>query len=292
MANRMENKFLSLGGKLIKGVRATKINTVGNGVSLVSLSDGSVHEADCVICAIPPEITFEKLLSLPLPKEYKKAYNDHRAPRFSAIQAAYTCNLESLPFSSDIIFDLKNNEAKRLGANHLILREFSHEKSFSREGKSIIQAMLLCDERTARYYVNLKESDPEAYKRKKAELDKGIRRLIYDTLPALSGKLEYLDLWTPATYKRFLGSECGSFMSFILPPAYLPKRRSCRVHGITGVFLATQWAESVGGLPIAAAEGKRAAEEAAKLISKKAKDSKGFAAFKRKGGFKQRQIYN
>ena len=49
-----------------------------------------------------------------------------------------------------------------------------------------------------------------------SQVDESFPDPYYD-YPELSGKLRLLDIWTPATYKRYVGSEIGSFMSFALP---------------------------------------------------------------------------
>ena len=86
-----------------------------------------------------------------------------------------------------------------------------------------------------------------------------IEREIVRTLPVLSGTLRLADVWTPATYKRFTGSEIGSYMSFVFKKNYLPARISGKIPGACNVFLASQWQQPPGGLPIAAAVGKDAA---------------------------------
>ena len=82
--------------------------------------------------------------------------------------------------------------------------------------------------------------------------------MIEDQFPEMKGTLQYIDLWTPATYRRFTGSEIGSFMSFALPSQALPLCVGNRVNGLSNVILATQWQQAPGGLPIAAEVGKNA----------------------------------
>ena len=48
-------------------------------------------------------------------------------------------------------------------------------------------------------------------------------------------------------------------MSFIMPAGMIPFRSGNKLSGYENIYLATQWANAPGGLPIAAAEGKRAA---------------------------------
>ena len=103
--------------------------------------------------------------------------------------------------------------------------------------------------------------------------------MIENEFVRLKGKLQCIDVWTPATYKRYTGAEVGSYMSFILPKGKLPTRISPKIKGIENVFLATQWQHAPGGLPTAAGCGKKAVEEIRRLegrVSRKS-ESRGRA---------------
>ena len=83
-------------------------------------------------------------------------------------------------------------------------------------------------------------------------------KIIGEKIPTLKGNIALLDVWTPATYRRFTDSETGSYMSFIMPKKTIPLRKKNKVDGISNLILATQWQQCPGGLPIAAGCGKYA----------------------------------
>ena len=85
-----------------------------------------------------------------------------------------------------------------------------------------------------------------------------ICKIITRKFPTLLGKIECIDVWTPATYKRFTSTEMGSWMSFTFPKNYLPKNVKADCVEVKNVVLATQWQQSPGGLPIALSLGKNA----------------------------------
>ena len=151
-----------------------------------------------------------------------------------------------------------------MGMGHFMLREFSHERSFAPEGKSIIQTMTYCFEDYAVGCIEDKK-DPALYKARKMRLAEICEELICEKYPILRGKLRLLDVWTPATYKRYVDSEIGSFMSFALPKKRGIPKICGKIKGLSNVVLATQWQQSPGGLPIAAERGKNAID----IINKK-----------------------
>jgi hypothetical protein len=162
--------------------------------------------------------------------------------------------------------DIPEQYRELLCGDYLMLREFSHEESFAPAGKSILQTMIYCMEDDAKALVALRE-DKIAYAERKKQMEAAVEHIICDRVPGLQGKIACLDSWTPATYERFVGSEVGSFMSFIMPASAAPMQMSGKIEGLQNVYLATQWQMAPGGLPIAATAG----IDAVKLIGQSEK---------------------
>ena len=259
MAERMTAHFQALGGELLLKKEAIEICCENGKATSVSFADGTSLEADYIILSADPASVFGKILEKPMPKQLKRFYENSRFQRFSSYQCAFSCSLADLPFGGDIIFEIPQEHRELLGAEQLIVREFSHEKTFSPENKNILQTMTFIFEDEAMKFIQLRETDGRAYRKKKKEMGELLLKLIEDQFPEMKGTLQYVDMWTPATYRRFTGSDMGSFLGFALPSKYLPLRASNRVEGLSNVILATQWQQAPGGLPIAAETGKIAA---------------------------------
>ena len=269
MAKRMEKRFKDLGGEILTGKEAVKVICRGGKAEQVIFADGTTACSDFVILTADPATVFGKLLDAPMPRGLKHFYNSSGFKRFSSYHAAFSVDSPTLPFSGDFVISIPEEYRPLLRSAHFVLREYSHEKDFAPEGKSIIQAMAFCTEAYCNDFIKLRERDRAAYKRKKQAIADAIEELTVKQFPSLEGKLGHLDVWTPATYHRFTGSEMGSYMSFTLPAKTFPKRIGCRIPGIDNVLLATQWQQLPGGLPIAAEGGKLAVEEIVKILSSK-----------------------
>ena len=113
---------------------------------------------------------------------------------------------------------------------------------------------------TISFIHDLRRENRDEYKKKKQELGALTAEAISDHFPGLKNKLQLLDVWTPATYRRYVDSEIGSFMSFAMPKGRLPIKLKNRVPGRDRILLAGQWLQMPGGLPIAAATGKDAVD--------------------------------
>ena len=192
-----------------------------------------------------------------MPSGLQRLYGDPKLKRFSSLHGAFACDTDLLPFRGDFIFELPFPYKRLLHASFLVLREFSHEPDFAPAGKTVLQAMVFCNEKQANGYIELRKNKPE-YKAKKRELSEIFQTAIAEKFPCLRGKLKTLDVWTPATYHRYTGAEAGAYMSFILPKGRLPIPATTTARGWENLLLATQWQQPPGGLPTAAALGKQA----------------------------------
>lgn len=258
MASRMTKRYLDLGGRLLLRGEVKKINIDKRHARSVTLADDTEIHADYVIVTADPKTVFGKMLDAPMPYGLDVDYKNKRTQRFSAIQCALSCNLPKPPFESDLIFEIPDKYKEKLHAKNLIIREFSHEPSFAPKNKSLIQTMIFCDENTSKAFISIKGTDKKIYDELKMSHAETVKRVIEEHFPEIDLGLECIDVWTPATYKDFVCSDIGSFMSFTLPSKYLPFRTSERVRGINNLILATQWQQAPGGLPIAAESGIRA----------------------------------
>lgn len=252
MANRMERRFCDLGGDLLFEKEAVRINRTGNRATSVRFADRDEIDADFIVTTAEPTQVFFRLLHEDLPGFFLRRYQSPRWLRFSSCHCAFSCDSADLPFRGDLI--LPRPDGKRT-----VIREFTHEKSFAPEGKTVLQTMTVCGEKEAKELIALKRS-PASYLEKKRALARDAARLVTGRFPELAGKIRLIDCWTPATYRRYVASEIGSFMSFVFPSRTLPRWAKNRVRSAENVILAGQWLLSPGGLPIAAESGRRAVE--------------------------------
>lgn len=254
MAQRMADRFRSLGGELLLGREVVRILHDGKRAHGVEFRDGTTAEADEIVVTLDPAVVFPRMLDLPMPKELAARYRDKRLMRFSSYHCAFACDLPEIPFRGDFVCELSPPYPFRLGTPTLMVREFSHEPGSAPKGSVLLQTMTICDEDACRRFLALRK-DPETYAQRKRYLAKWMERALAEQFPALKGHLTCIDVWTPATYERMIGSEIGSFMSFAFGPKFLPIRTSARVPGLSNVTMANQWLHAPGGLPIAAEAG-------------------------------------
>lgn len=73
---------------------------------------------------------------------------------------------------------------------------------------------------------------------KKEKANETMNRLIAE-YPFLSGKIDILDVWTPATYHRYCNSYKGADMSFVITKKTKDMRVPGTIKGIENVYVAS-----------------------------------------------------
>ena len=263
-ANGINKRLSDLGGIVKTNKPAISAEIINGKITSVKFADGETASADYYVFATDLDTAFDKILRLPKPPGVIKCENSAAAQRFSAFHAAIGVNSEKLPFKGTRVIPVLGDLTEILGATRLKLREFSHEKAFSPEGKNLIQTLTFLTEREAKNFISLYKTDKARYENKKSELAAAQIKAIENYYPELTGKLYLVDSWSPATYNRFLGSENGEFMAYSLPPLKMPKIAGSKIAGVKNACLASQWQTLPGGLPCASRAGKKAAEYIAK----------------------------
>ena len=257
MAARLTQKYVDLGGKIYAKAEVASVD-IKDGVAVsVTINDGEVIPCDAVIVTADPECVFGKILQAKMPYALARQYKSEKYSVFSAFQCAFSSDVP-LPFCGDVIFDLKGAAKSVLCGDRMILREFSHEKGFAPQGKYIFQSMIFVNEDVARRFINQK-ADNSTYLAAKLYYARVVRSVIEQKYTFLKDKINLVDAWTPATYRKFTGAPTGAFMSFKFKKGALPMSAGVKIEGIKNVAYASQWSRAPGGLPTAALVGKEAA---------------------------------
>lgn len=259
MVQRMESRFKELGGKVFLNSSAKKINVAGKSGSSVVFEDGREITADFIICASDPAVTFGKLLDTKyMDKKLKKMYSCREGYAVSSgFQVAFgiigeeDCGIDD----GSVIFPCEEYQVGSMKSNLLGVRLYSHDENLYPKDKRVIQCNLLQDEEDFAYWKELYER-PDEYNAEKQKIAEVIKERIVKKYPELEGKLTLLGTYTPVTFERWCGAYKGAYMSFYGRKGYKSLYVKNKIKGLNNVFLAGQWLQPNGGLPIAAASGK------------------------------------
>ncbi len=254
MSLRMEKKYKDMGGKICYNKGVKKINIAKKKATGIELEDCTFIEGDYVIPTVDTHLLFNKLLSKEyMPKELREAYDSPKAyPATSGFQVAFA--VELLPNEGETVFiDIDPLCVGKRGFERMYVKSYGYDPVFIKDGKTVIQT---CITQTDEDYEFWKSLSPEEYKATKDKLVEEVKLRIEKAFPEYAGKMEFLDAWTPLTYERYCNAYHGSYMSFVTTPMGKQIKMKGQLKGIKNLYVAGQWTNSPGGLPVAVASGK------------------------------------
>ena len=254
MSLRMEKRFKELGGEIFYNQSISKIRVEKKRATGIELSDGRFVDADIVIPTVDTHVLFHKLLSEDyMPKELKEAYKEPaKYPVTSGFQVAYALDLELAP-GETLFLEI---DPLKVGAgkfNRMYVKSYEYDGIFNKDGKTVLQTCITQTDADFEYWKSLSS---EQYKAEKEKMIAEVTKRIEVARPEMKGKLEFLDAWTPVTYERYCNAYHGSYMSFVTTPNGKQIKMKGQLKGIDNLYVAGQWTNSPGGLPVAAASGK------------------------------------
>ena len=273
MVERMKNRFLSLGGTLKLNADVSHILKRKKTVVGVILKDGTKVYGDYVISAVDPNFTVSHLLL----QQYKVNKLNERFYDLKRHPAPSCCLLYFLADNNDIpapySFDCEPFYLGGSYIDHITIRNHNYdEKTFVKDGKTIISVLLDQYSENYDYWNTLYKTDRNAYNRKKQEIATIVRGRIIAKFPQFKDNLQVLDVCTPKTLNRYTNASRGAYMGFLFTHKDGMFTHNGRIPGLRNFLMAGQWMQCPGGLPLALAEGKFAIQR----ICKKEKLSYAF----------------
>jgi phytoene dehydrogenase-like protein len=255
MAQRMTERYTSLGGKLSSCRRVKKIIAENNLAKGVVLDDGTVMDADYVISAADGhETIFGMLGGKYLTKKITNAYDNWEL--FTPIvQVSFGLNKV---VASDSPNELHMVTGQKIGrtptANGYSFMNYQFDRTMAPAGKSVI---------VMRYespWDLWKDLGKEEYNEEKKKIEADALALLEKHFPGISGSVEVVDVATPVTDVRYTGVWKGSYEGFLPSSKNLMDNIPPVLPGLKKFYMAGQWLFPGGGLPPAAQSGKWAVQ--------------------------------
>jgi phytoene dehydrogenase-like protein len=98
--------------------------------------------------------------------------------------------------------------------------------------------------------------DRERYRAEKAHIAETVIGLLDRRYPGLAAQVEMCDVATPTTFERYTGNWQGNHQGWLPTTGTFGLRLSKTLPGLEGFYMAGQWVEPGGGLPMSALSGR------------------------------------
>ena len=256
MVERMKKKYEELGGEIRLNSEVIGINADNGFVTSLNLKDGSIVEGNYFVAACDANYVLSNLLDNKYAHHgLAERYNDpERHPAPSCVLVSYkmkTGHKLNVPYGFKVEPMILGNKE----IDHLLVRDFSYDDEFIKDGYTVLQVLLDQDSLDYDYWVNLRK-DIKKYNDYKKKIADDVLEDIEKHIPELKGELSLLDVATPITFNRYTNASRGTYMSFLFNDSKGVMLSKGKVVGLHNFLLSGQYMQTPGGLPLALAAGR------------------------------------
>ena len=251
MVHRMAKTFTELGGKLKLNTHVKKVNVENGKATGVTLVDGTLT-ADAVIITQETIAALDKLFDTQPGDAWLKTVYDTTKPA--------VCTFVSIGVRAELpdvtIPEWKLETPITYAGQTIRELSFSSYRCYAPEGGTALTTALMTDT-----YDFWKEAKDEGrYEVEKQALGEQFINALCQKYPQCKGKIEVVDIATPLTYERYTGAYRGSWMEVMKPGASAGLMYPGYCKDISGLYFAGHRLMPPGGLPVALASGRAAAQ--------------------------------
>ncbi|MEI6766915.1 MAG: NAD(P)/FAD-dependent oxidoreductase [Bacteroidota bacterium] len=251
LAQRMTDKFVSIGGTLTTGCKVTKIITDDGRAKAVELENGRTITADYIISAADGYQTLYGMLGGKyLTKQIENAYNEWEL-FMPLVQISFGINT-IIPTSEPVTSYLA--AGRKIGSTALpfgySVMNYSFDTTMAPEGKSVV---IIRFETPWKVWATMGK---EQYKIEKENILADALAIMETHYQGFRQYVEVTDVATPLTDVRYTGVWQGAYEGFMPTSTNFNKNLNMRLPGLQNFFMAGQWLFPGGGLPPSAQSGK------------------------------------
>lgn len=254
MARRMADRFRQLGGAVRYGTAVRRVNVQSGAAVGVELESGP-EEADAVIVTQDTLAAVDSLFDPPLREPWVECMKRTTVPSLNTfLSVGVAADLSGLPesvqFTADPPLLCGGTEQTVVGINN-----YARYPGYAPAGCTALTSFLGGD--TYDFWAACRANG--TYAAEKEKLANAFLELLAKKYPQTAGKIAVWDVATPLTYERYLHSYKGSWMT-IMGKGAPAKAYPCKPESIRNLYFAGQRLRAPGGLPVALATGRAAAQ--------------------------------
>lgn len=253
-ANKIEEKYRSLGGIIHFNLPVEKILVENNAATGLQLKDGKQVFADFVISAADWHFTVfnalggsyvnKKILSLGKLRKLKVYYS------IFFILLGIDRSLKEFPFISR--FPLESPLISPDGTKYerMELHIHNYDPTLAPTGKTVVSVSLYTQ--NGDYWIKSRATDKESYDRIKEDFAQQVIEILDKKIIGIKETIEKVDIATPATFQRYTNNRNGSIQGW-LPGKNMIARSPIHseLPGLRNFYFVGHWTIPGGGLPVA-----------------------------------------
>ena len=253
-SQKIEQKYLTLGGKIHYNSGVDEILTEKQQATGVLLTDGTKIASDITISAADWNYTIFTALKGKFTSNKQIILKEERG-----MEIFYSVFLLSLGVSRSFKdfpqmqrFPLEKELISPDGTRYsrMELHCYNYDPTLAPEGKCVVTIKFYS--KRGDYWIDLRRSDIEEYRKQKFAFSEEIIDILEKKIGGFRDFIEEMDVATPATYQRYTNNWKGSTQGW-LPGKNLiaPSPVNQTIPGLQNFYLVGHWTQPGGGLPVA-----------------------------------------
>ena len=245
----LEEQYKKLGGIIHFGAKVERITVEnGNAVGII-LENGNKMPADIVVSAADLHTTLYHFLQGQfLNSEFEGVFRNYKLfPSYVQVSMGVGVDLNDEPGFLDISLENAVEVDPKTRHDSLSFRIFNYDPTFAPEGKTAVICFI--PTYNHEYWYLLREADKVKYDKEKERIANGIIQIFEERFPSVKGKIEVVDVATPATVIRYTGNWKGSMEGWLMTPKTGIKPLSLSFPQLKNFYMVGQWLSPGGGLP-------------------------------------------
>jgi len=256
-ARAIEKRFIELSGEIRYKAQVEKILVENGRAAGVRLYNDEVHRGDVVISACDGRGTiFDMLDGAYTDKQIRRMYDGH-LPMHSMMQISLGVkrDLSAEPHWVTHLLDepvlVAGEPRSEIGVKH-----YCFDPSLAPAGHSVLEAIVRTD---YAYWQRIYGRRP--YDEEQRQVSAILREHLARWHEGIGSDIEVVDEATPLSYERYTGNWMGSTCGWLMTKETMPmliKGVTKTLPGLGQFYMAGQWVEPGGSVPLAAASGKNA----------------------------------
>jgi phytoene dehydrogenase-like protein len=249
MIGLIEDSYRKLGGKIRFRAKVERIIVADGRAAGVVLEGGEEIRAEVVVSAADGWATLFKMLEGKYVSEkFKTVYETYKPfPSYIQVSMGVGAALKNEPPMLLEFLDREMIVDPKTRTDALSFRIFNFDPTFAPAGKTAVIGLLSTYNHD--YWAGLREADKPAYEAEKKRIAAEVTAVFERRFPAARGKIEVVDVATPATIIRYTGNWKGSMEGWLITPKTGIKTLPAELPGLKNFHMVGQWLSPGGGLP-------------------------------------------
>ncbi len=253
-AKRLEEKFISLGGKMHYNTPVQKILTENNQVTGLLVRNNVMHPCNIVLSAADWNRTVYDYLDGKYINEKIQQLKDEKGFElyYSVLLVTFGLkkNYKEHPHFSRFPIKKKLESPCGTSWDRLETHFYHYDPTLAPDGQTVMACSFYT--KNGNYWIDLRKNDRKKYREEKQKFTDAIKDLLEIRYPGINEQIEMVDFSTPATILRYTNNWQGSAQGWLPGKnVFAATPVKFTLPGLKNFYYASHWSRPGGGIPVA-----------------------------------------